>query len=103
MLNSVKTPFPACIETLRANIKLDPGFKDFYHWATANDVPVIVLSSGMVPNIRALLAHLLGPEADGIEIVANDVRDRPGMTRDQEGGWEIVFHDDRWETCSIEP
>lgn len=58
-------------------------------------MPVIVLSSGMVPIIRALLAHLLGPEATGIEIVANEVRDRPGRTKDQEGGWEIVFHDDR--------
>lgn len=95
MLDSVKTPFPECIKTLCANIKLDPGFKDFYHWATANNVPVIVLSSGMVPIIRALLAHLLGPEATGIEIVANEVRDRPGRTKDQEGGWEIVFHDDR--------
>ena len=86
MLDSVKTPFPDCIDTLRANIKLDPGFKDFDHWATANKVPVIVLSSGMVPIIRALLAHLLGPEAHGIEIVANGVRDRPGTTKDQEGG-----------------
>lgn len=101
MLNSVETPFPACIETLRANIQLDPGFKDFYRWATANDVPVVVLSSGMVPIIRALLAHLLGPEADGIEIVANDVQDRPGMTKEQEGGWEIRFHDDRWETVAL--
>ena len=95
MLESVKTPFPECIKTLRANITLDPGFKEFYKWATKNDVPVIVLSSGMVPIIRALLEHLLGPEANDIEIAANGVRDRPGKTRDQEGGWEIVFHDDR--------
>ena len=95
MLDSVKTPFPDCVKTLLANIKLDPSFKDFYNWARANNVPVIVLSSGMVPIIRALLAHLIGREATEIEIVANEVRDRPAKTKDQEGGWDIVFHDDR--------
>jgi 2-hydroxy-3-keto-5-methylthiopentenyl-1-phosphate phosphatase len=48
----------------------------------------------MIPIIRALLAHLLGPEAEDIEIVANDVADRPPKTKEQEGGWQIVFRDD---------
>ena len=94
MLDSVKTPFPECIKILCENITLDPHFKDFFHWARANGVPVVVLSSGMVPIIHALLVHLVGPEADEIEIVSNQVVDRPGMSRDQEGGWTIQFHDD---------
>ncbi|KAI9876463.1 MAG: hypothetical protein M1830_006457 [Pleopsidium flavum] len=94
MLDSIKTPFPECVKTLCDNIKLDPSFKDFYKWAKENNVPVIVLSSGMTPIIRALLVHLVGPEANEIEIIANDVQDRPGKRKDQEGGWQIVFHDD---------
>ena len=94
MLDSVSTPFPECVKTLIDNIKLDPYFKDFYQWARANGIPVVVLSSGMVPIIRALLIHLVGPEAEEIEIVANDVQDKPGMSKEQKGGWTIKFHDD---------
>ncbi len=96
MLDSVKTPFPECIQTLCENITIDPYFQKFYRWATTNGVPVVVLSSGMVPIIRALLVHYLGSEANDIEIVANDVQDRPGKTKEREGGWEIVYHDDRY-------
>ncbi len=60
MMDSVKTPFPECIRLLLENIKLDPYFKDFYRWSRENGVPVIVLSSGMTPIIRALLVHLVG-------------------------------------------
>ncbi|KAI5795594.1 putative 3-phosphoserine phosphatase [Geopyxis carbonaria] len=88
MLKSVTTPFDECIKILVENIKLDPGFKDFYEWATANDIPVIVLSSGMEPIIRALLTHLVGPTADQIKIVANQAK------INADGTWEIEFHDD---------
>ena len=94
MLDSINTPFPECVKYLIDNITLDPHFKDFYNWAKGNGVPVIVLSSGMVPIIRALLVHLVGPEAENIEIVSNDVVDRPGRSKEQKGGWTIRFHDD---------
>ncbi|KAI4259081.1 MAG: hypothetical protein L6R42_004756 [Xanthoria sp. 1 TBL-2021] len=94
MMESVKTPFPDCIRLLRENIKLDPYFKDFYQWSRTNKVPVIVLSSGMTPIIRSLLVHLVGPEANDIEIVSNDVEDKPGKTKDQEDCWQLKFHDD---------
>ena len=94
MLDSIKTPFPECVKYLCDNVTLDPHFKEFYKWARAHGVPVIVLSSGMQPIIHALLVHLVGPEANDIEIVSNDVVDRAGMTRDQENGWTIKFHDD---------
>lgn len=97
MLDSVKTPFSKCVTTLCENIKLDPHFKDFYDWTLENNIPVVVLSSGMVDIIRALLVHLVGPTANKIQIISNDVQDRPGMTREQEGGWEIKFHDPRYD------
>lgn len=59
-MDSVKTPFPECIKLLLQNVKLDPYFKDFYQWSRENDVPVIVLSSGMTDIIQALLVHLVG-------------------------------------------
>ena len=94
MMDSVKTPYPECIKKLCDNIKLDPYFNDFYKWSRENGVPVIVLSSGMTPIIRALLVHLVGPEGNDIEIVSNDVADRPPKKQEEEGGWQIQFHDE---------
>ncbi|KAL8650711.1 MAG: hypothetical protein Q9210_003667 [Variospora velana] len=94
MMESVKTPFPECIKLLCENIKLDPYFKEFYQWSRENKVPVIVLSSGMTPIIRSLLVHLIGPEANDIEIVSNEVVDKAGKTKDQEDGWQLKYHDD---------
>ena len=96
MLETVKTPFDQCIKILLENIKLDPYFAEFYRWARANNVPVVVLSSGMVPIIRALLVHLVGETAEDIQIVSNDVASRDGMDINSEGGWRIVFHDERY-------
>ncbi|CAL3962845.1 hypothetical protein PZA11_000110 [Diplocarpon coronariae] len=94
MMDSVKTPYDKCIQTLLENIQLDVGFKAFFSWARENNVPVVVLSSGMTPIIRALLIHLVGPEADEIQIVSNDVAPRDGKSINEEGGWQIVFHDE---------
>lgn len=62
MLESVPNPFDECKETLvksesrslsfsarltcvrPADIQLDSGFKEFYKWAKANDIPVIIVS-----------------------------------------------------------
>ncbi|KAI4251941.1 MAG: hypothetical protein LQ352_004568 [Teloschistes flavicans] len=94
MMESVKTPFPECMRLLCENVRLDPYFNEFYRWSRKNKVPVIILSSGMTPIIRALLVHLIGPEANDIEIVSNEVVDRPGKMKDQECGWQLKFHDD---------
>ncbi|KAI0596310.1 HAD-like domain-containing protein [Biscogniauxia sp. FL1348] len=96
MLDSVKTPFDQCIAHLLKNIQLDPCFRDFFQWCRANNIPVVVLSGGMKPIIRALLAHLLGEkEVEEMQIVSNDVKARPGMSINEEGGWDIEYHDDR--------
>ncbi|EGO04099.1 hypothetical protein SERLA73DRAFT_175860 [Serpula lacrymans var. lacrymans S7.3] len=75
-----------CKEVLKKNIKLDPGFKDFYRWCKANDIPVIIVSSGMEPVIRAVLSNLVGEEdAKEIEIISNDVEIHP------DGKWAIKY------------
>jgi len=94
MMDSVKTPYPECIKLLCQNIKLDPHFNSFYEWSRGNSVPVIVLSSGMTPIIRALLVHLIGPHANDIEIISNEVADRPPKKQNEERGWQIQFHDE---------
>ncbi|KID97908.1 phosphoserine phosphatase, partial [Metarhizium majus ARSEF 297] len=93
MLDSVTTPYNECIDILLKNITLDPGFKEFYDWSRENNVPIVILSGGMTPIIRALLDKLLGPGWD-IQIVSNDVRPREGKTINDKGGWRIEFHDD---------
>lgn len=96
MLDSVNTPLDQCIDILCSNITLDPGFKEFFEWARENNVPIVVLSGGMEPIIRALLAHLLGKEAaDTLQIVSNNVAPREGKSINEAGGWQIVYHDDR--------
>lgn len=88
MLSSVSPhkTMSECRDILLSHIQLDPGFKVFYEWCQTQDIPVIILSSGMEPLIRALLEKLLGPD-EKIEILANGVKE-------WEGGWEIVFHDE---------
>lgn len=89
MLESIKTPFPECIDYLKKNVELDPGFAGFYHWAVAHNIPVVVVSSGMRPVIHALLEKLLGTEAaDSIPIVSNEVLVK------EDGSWSIQFRDE---------
>jgi 2,3-diketo-5-methylthio-1-phosphopentane phosphatase len=96
MLDSWKMPFPKVLEILRDNISLDPHFREFMVWAREKHVPVIVLSSGMVPVLETLLRHLLGEDLmKDIEIVANETQLRaPGNSLDVADGWTIKFHDD---------
>ncbi|KAL0576102.1 hypothetical protein V5O48_005876 [Marasmius crinis-equi] len=68
------------------DIKLDSGFKEFYAWCKANDIPVILVSSGMAPTIRAVLSNLVGEKDAGeIEIISNDVDIHA------DGTWSIKF------------
>lgn len=94
MMDSIEIPFSECIDILRKNIVLDPGFKTFYDWSRENNVPIVILSGGMEPIIRALLDTLLGEGWD-IQIVSNDVRAREGKSINEKGGWRIEFHDTR--------
>lgn len=99
MFDSITTLYNECLDLLRQNIKLDPGFKGFYDWARENHIPIVILSSGTVPMIRTLLDSLLGPGWD-IQIVGNNVVPRDGKSINEKGGWRIDFHDERsaWKT-----
>ncbi|OQE24560.1 hypothetical protein PENSTE_c007G06018 [Penicillium steckii] len=95
MLGSIKTPYDECIATLLKNMKLDPYFEKFYYWARDNNVPIVILSSGMKPIISALLEKFLGHKpGDHLHIVCNEVVSRDGKDINSEGGWEIKYHDD---------
>jgi 2,3-diketo-5-methylthio-1-phosphopentane phosphatase len=97
MLDSWTVSFPDVISILKKNIKLDPHFSSFMAWANANSVPVIVLSSGMVPIIRALLEELMDDKelAARIEIVANETQPKPPLNDLRKaGGWSIKYHDE---------
>ncbi|KAH8082828.1 HAD-like domain-containing protein [Cristinia sonorae] len=78
--------FEECAEVLKQNISLDVGFKNFYDFCKANDIPVVIISSGMAPLIRAVLSKLIGDEeAKNIEIIANDT------IIHEDGTWEIKY------------
>ncbi|KAJ5769909.1 uncharacterized protein N7511_001960 [Penicillium nucicola] len=95
MLGSIKTPYNQCIEILLKNMKLDPGFEAFYYWARDNNVPIVILSSGMRPIISALLEKFLGHKpAEHLTIISNEPVGRDGKDINEEGGWGIEYHDD---------
>lgn len=86
---SAKHSFEECREIVKKNIKLDPGFKDFLEWCKSANVPVVIVSSGMVPIIRAILENLIGKEeADKIQIVANEADISKGSGP---GQWTIKY------------
>jgi len=88
MLESVNQnghTFEECKKALKENIKLDSGFKEFFRYCKSQDIPVIVVSSGMEPLIRAVLSNLLGDDANDIEIISNSVDVH------EDGSWNIKF------------
>ncbi len=91
MMDSIDLPFDQCVQYLVDNIKLDPGFAEFFSWSLENNIPVVVLSGGMEPIIHAILNKLVGSNANKIQIIGNNVGARPGKTINEKGGWEIVF------------
>jgi 2-hydroxy-3-keto-5-methylthiopentenyl-1-phosphate phosphatase len=95
MMESISKPFPECIDYLVQNVKLDPGFDEYFKWSLKNNIPTVVVSSGMEPVIRAILKNLVGKDHDKLDIISNQVEARPGKSIDQENGWQIKFHDDR--------
>jgi 2,3-diketo-5-methylthio-1-phosphopentane phosphatase len=72
------------------DIGLDPGFKNFYDWCKANNIPFVIVSSGMEPTIRAVLETLLPIEdAQSIDIISNDVKFTDAEGKGEK--WEIVY------------
>ncbi|KAI1789215.1 HAD-like domain-containing protein [Ganoderma leucocontextum] len=89
MLESISAnghSFEFCKEELKKNIVLDAGFKDFYRYCKEHDVPVVIISSGMAPIIRAVLSNLIGEEdSKAIEIVSNEADVH------ENGTWSIKY------------
>jgi len=65
-------------------IKVDDTFKGFYEFCEGNDIPVVIVSSGMEPIIRAVLSEHLA-SLSGIQIISNQVK-----TFD-DGSWDIQY------------
>lgn len=90
MLESIPTPFDESVNYLLQHIELDPGFKETFHWCEENDIPIVVVSSGMKPIIKALLQKLVGEDAvERIEIVSNDVE-----VNAEDQSWRISYRDE---------
>ncbi|TBU27991.1 HAD-like domain-containing protein [Dichomitus squalens] len=78
--------FDFCKEELKKNITLDAGFKDFHRYCKEHDIPIVIISSGMAPIIRAVLSNLIGEDdSKEIEIVSNDVDIH------EDGTWSIKY------------
>ncbi|AWU74627.1 uncharacterized protein C5L36_0A12050 [Pichia kudriavzevii] len=77
-----------CIGYLLEHVQLDPGFKETVVWCHENDIPVVVVSSGMDRVIRALLKNLIEDEKlqNSIQIYSNSVE-----TDGDE--WRIIYKD----------
>jgi len=94
-MHSIDRPLQECIDFQYKYTNLEPGFAHFYRWAKASNVPVIVLSGGVEPMIRALLSKLLGPtEAAEIEIISNEVMALSGDEIVSDRDWKVKLHDD---------
>jgi len=88
---AVNQSFTDCCGLVKkANIKLDPGFKDFYQFLKAKQIPLVLVSSGMAPIIRSIVSTLIGEEeADTLIIIANDVDLQGGSGA--AGTWGVKF------------
>ncbi|PVH74174.1 putative phosphoserine phosphatase [Cadophora sp. DSE1049] len=95
-MHSINYSLEECIEFQCKFIELDQHFVTFYRWARASNIPVIILSGGLQPLIRALLAKLLDPEeASAIELHCNDIEAEADDTDvHRRRNWRVKLHDE---------
>lgn len=95
-MHSINHSLEECIEFQCKFIELDQQFATFYRWAKASNIPVIILSGGLRPLIRALLAKLLGPEeASEIELLSNEVETvEADIDVHRCRKWKVRLHDE---------
>ncbi|KAK5122768.1 hypothetical protein LTR85_003683 [Meristemomyces frigidus] len=94
-MESIRTPFEKCVKKALDHVKLDEHFVSFHNWATSVSMPIVILSGGLTPLIRATLSELLGGGANSIEVVANEVVPRvSGRSVNEDGGWAVQLRDD---------
>jgi len=94
--DSITYPWPTCMKQVLPFVEFDPQFASFYKWATSNNIPVVILSAGLKPMISDILHQFLGPEAENIEVIANDIalREEFSSICDDAAKWEVKFWDD---------
>ncbi|KIO26071.1 hypothetical protein M407DRAFT_243868 [Tulasnella calospora MUT 4182] len=85
MLESVNMPLDECIKLLKQNIQIDPTFKKFYEWCKTHAVPLVIVSSGMEPIIRAVFESTVGVESSEVDIICNSIK------VNENGKFEILF------------
>ncbi|EJD44789.1 hypothetical protein AURDEDRAFT_114288 [Auricularia subglabra TFB-10046 SS5] len=85
-MRSIPMPFEECKKIMVRDVRIDHGFVDFEAWCRAHDVPIVIVSSGMEPLIRAVLTANVGErDAARIDIIANSTRVKA------DGSWELVY------------
>ncbi|KAG0679943.1 hypothetical protein C6P40_004984 [Pichia californica] len=78
-----------CIDYLIKNVKLDPGFENTVKFCSINNIPLIVVSSGIDIIIESLLFNLLDPSLHKfIQIYSNHVK-----SPNEFDSWNIVYRD----------
>lgn len=83
-MRSVRVPYAEAENLLRAEVQLDPHFKPFAHWCSAQQLPLTVLSAGFYQNINLFLSRDEFPQ---LEILANELQPN------EHTGWQCVFRD----------
>lgn len=87
MVASVTASREIAFGFLDARVRVDPGFAPLLEWARGAGVETRLVSGGLLPVIH----HLLGPLAEGLPILANDL-----VVESEAGGsarWRVVFRD----------
>ncbi|KZV79440.1 hypothetical protein EXIGLDRAFT_688717 [Exidia glandulosa HHB12029] len=85
-MRSIPMTFEECKRIMVRDIRLDPHFVDFEAWCRAHDVPIVIVSSGMEPLIRAVLTSQVGEEdSKRIDIIANTT------IVNEDGTWDISY------------
>ncbi|KAJ4302697.1 hypothetical protein N0V90_001587 [Kalmusia sp. IMI 367209] len=95
-MHSLNHSLEDCIEFQRKTIHLDAGFRTFYDWAKASNVPVVILSGGLRPLILALLGKVLREaEIPEVELFSNEVEhSHDNITADFRRNWSVRLHDE---------
>ena len=68
--------------------QFDPHFQEFYNWSLSQEIPLVILSSGLKPIINHFLTkHLTDGLHHSTKVIANDLQIHPTY-------WEILYLDD---------
>ncbi|KAH8916268.1 hypothetical protein BT69DRAFT_1287905 [Atractiella rhizophila] len=91
-LASVATKYSVeeCRQRVVSHIKLDQGFKSFHEYCESENVPVVVVSGGMEPFIRAELANLFPEKSSSIPVISNNI-DYGSKGTGEKGTWSIKY------------